>query len=292
MIPVEASPAEIPSKFVEANGLRFHCKILGEGKPRLLLFLHGFPEFSYSWRRQLTAFEEDWCVVAPDLRGYGLSDKPAGVSEYAIGKLEDDVYALVKALGYERCTLVGHDWGGAIAWSAVDRRPELFDQLVILNMPHPRLLQEAFARNRRQLLRSWYIFFFQLPRLPEALISRRNYAFIRRAFLGMTTRRSEFPREVLDLYAENASRPGALTAMVNYYRAAVSRKNFARKWRRLELPVQVIWGERDLALGSELLEGTSRFVADLRIHRIPDASHWVQQDAPDEVNRVMREFLR
>jgi pimeloyl-ACP methyl ester carboxylesterase len=173
----------------------------------------------------------------------------------------------------------------------VDRRPDLFERLVVLNMPHPRLLLEAFYGNLRQLARSWYIFFFQLPWLPEKLIARRNHAFIKRAFLGMTTRRDRFPPEVLDAYVLNAARPGALTAMVNYYRAAMSIRNFRRSWRRLEVPVQIIWGMKDLALGAELLQGTARFAPKAKIHRIAKASHWVQQDAVEEVNQVIREFL-
>lgn len=279
------------SRFVEANGLKFHCLTAGDPKNPLILLLHGFPEFSFSWRYQIEELAQTHFVVAPDLRGYGKTDKPQGRASYQMPHLEDDIYGLIQALGYKSCVLIGHDWGGGVAWAAVDRSPELFEKLVVMNCPHPARFTHALLFNVRQVFRSWYMFFFQLPVLPELWLKRDRYANIKRAFRGMTARPEAFPKEVLEAYAQNAAQPGALTAMLNYYRAMFSIANLLRKWKQIPVPTLILWGEQDQALGVELLAGTERYFPNLVIRKIPNASHWVQQDAPEEVNARLKGFL-
>ena len=265
------------------------------GKQPLVLLLHGFPEFSFSWRDQIQGLAQaGYFVVAPDLRGYGQSDRPIGRSQYRLEELQSDVHEMVRALGYSSCVLVGHDWGAAIAWAAVDDRPELYQRLVILNGPHPGAFVREFFTNPRQLLRSWYMLFFQLPWLPEFLIRRNHYETIRWMFSSMTTQRQRFSPEVLNRFVDNASQPGALSAMIHYYRNILRPSLLLRKWKSPPMPIKVIWGERDAALGVELLDGLKSYFpkAMIQVHRIPGASHWVQQDTPDEVNRVMLEFIQ
>jgi len=274
--------------FITANGIRLHYVTAGNGP--LMLFLHGFPEFWYSWRHQIPEFAKDYTVVALDLRGYNESDKPKGVQAYRIEELVKDVQGVIRGLGFERCILVGHDWGGAVAWSVAYDSPELLEKLIVLNLPHPAKFQQGL-RTARQLLRSWYIGFFQLPFLPEFVIRSANYSAIDRALRGMAIRKETFSDRDIEAYKTAAAKPGALTAMVNYYRALVRSPFFQSSWDVLTVPTLMIWGENDVALGKELTLGTERYVQDFQIHYIPHCSHWVQQEQPDLVNQHIRIFL-
>ena len=281
--------------FVAANGLRFNVLEAGVGD-RLALFLHGFPELGFSWRNQLPVLAElGFRAWAPDLRGYGGTDRPQGMREYAIEKLLDDVAGLIDASGAKETMLVAHDWGGVIAWYFALRRIRPLSRLVVMNLPHPAVFERVLRSGWRQRLRSWYVLFFQLPWLPERLFRLRNAAPITEAFRGMAVDKSRFPEEVLDVYRRAALEPGALTAMINYYRALV-RGGGARRQRslgfpRIETPTLMVWGEQDTALGVELTHGTEAYVPNLVLRYLPNASHWVQQDAPDEVNAILREWL-
>jgi pimeloyl-ACP methyl ester carboxylesterase len=278
---------------VRASGVELHCVELGaRDDAPLMLFLHGFPEFWYSWRHQMREFADDFHVVAPDLRGYNTSDKPAGRGAYGLDKLVDDVRALIVNLGYDKCVLVGHDWGGAIAWQFAHTHPEMLDKLVVMNLPHPVRFYEGLA-TAAQLRRSWYIFFFQLPWLPEKLLSRDRYRTIAELFEKEAKNPDAFSDEDLEAYRQAASQPGALTAMLNYYRNILLQAfSFdPDDYTPLEVPTLLIWGEDDSALGKELTYGTERFVRDLQIAYIPECSHWVQQDRPAIVNRHMRSFV-
>jgi pimeloyl-ACP methyl ester carboxylesterase len=287
---------EIRHDFVQANGLRFHVAKC-EAEPRsdrLALLLHGFPEFSHSWRLQLPLLAKlGYRAWAPDLRGYGQTDRPEGVGEYAMEKLLDDVSGLIVASGARETLLVGHDWGGIIAWFFAMRRPKEIARLGIMNLPHPACIERALRG--RQMLRSWYVLFFQIPWLPEALLSAGDYRGIREAFVGMAVDKSRFPKELLDAYRDNAARPGALTAMINYYRALVrgggSTRQRALGYPRIEMPTLMIWGERDTALGIQTTYGTEEFVADLTLRYLPNVSHWVQQEAPEKVNAMLEAWL-
>ena len=280
---------------VRANGLCFHVLAAGTGD-RLALCLHGFPELGFSWRHQLPVLAElGFRAWAPDLRGYGGTDRPQGVREYAIEKLMDDVAALIDASGAKETMLVAHDWGGVIAWYFAMRRIRPLSRLVVMNLPHPAVFDRVLRSGWRQRLRSWYVLFFQIPWLPGRLLRMRRAAAVTEAFRGMAVDKSRFPEEVLDVYRRAALEPGALTAMIHYYRALV-RGGGARRQRslgfpRIDVPTLMVWGEQDTALGKELTYGTEAWVPNLLLRYLPHASHWVQQDAPDDVNAILREWL-
>ncbi|MBD2106266.1 MULTISPECIES: alpha/beta hydrolase [unclassified Nodosilinea] len=274
--------------FLQTNGLRLHYVRQGQGP--LMLFLHGFPEFWYSWRHQLDHFAAKYTCVALDLRGYNDSDKPSDVNAYRLDVLVEDVRGAIAALGYDRAVLVGHDWGGAIAWAFAYAHPELLESLIVMNIPHPAKFAEGL-RHPQQLLRSWYIGAFQLPLLPELLLQAGDYWAIEQMLLGMAVDKSTFSDADLRAYKTAAAKPGALTAMVNYYRALSFSGPQWQPWGILEVPTLLIWGEADAALGKELSLGTEDYVRHLRLRYIPHCSHWVQQERPHQVNTLMDEFL-
>lgn len=270
------------------NGVRLHRVERGTGTPVVLL--HGFPEFWWGWRRQMPALAAAGLrAVAPDLRGYNFSEKPPGIAAYRVETVAADVAALIGALGVERAHLVGHDWGGVVAWYVAMLHPGRVDRLAVLNAPHP----QAFRRELRrgpQALRSWYAGAFQLPLLPEAAFRARGYRLLNRVFRGAGGRPDVFGPDELARYREAAARPGALSAMLHYYRAAL------RHPRPPSSPIPhetlLVWGERDPALGVELTEGLEPWVPRLRVERIPEAGHWVQHEAPERVNTMLVDFLR
>lgn len=270
---------------VTLDGITLHYVEAGAGTPVVLL--HGFPEFWYSWRHQLAALSDAGLrAIAPDLRGYNKSDKPAGIVHYRLELLVEDVANLIEKVAGGSAAVVGHDWGGAIAWELAMRRPERVARLAILNAPHPAALRREL-RTPRQLLRSWYAIAFQLPWLPERLIAARNYALLRSTLPECLT-----PAE-RDRYVEALARPGALTATLNFYRAAVRYPTAsARRPAIITAPTLVIWGERDPYLGIRLTQGLDAWVRDLRIIRLPNVGHWVQNEAPERVNELLVEFLR
>ena len=275
--------------FITTNGIRLHYVTQGNGP--LMLFLHGFPEFWYSWRHQIPEFAKDYKVVAIDLRGYNDSDKPTDASAYSMPEFVKDVQGVIAGLGYEKCVLVGHDWGGAIAWSFAYAHPEMLERLIILNLPHPAKFAEGL-RTPQQLFRSWYIFFFQLPFLPELLIQLNDYQALEQAFRGMAKNKNAFTDADIEAYKNALAKPGVLTAAVNYYRNVLQLgSSLQRSWSVLEVPTLMIWGEDDIPLGKELTYGTEEYVRDFQIKYISNCSHWVQQEQPQLVNQYMREFL-
>ncbi len=273
---------------INTNGIQLHYVTQGEGP--LMLFLHGFPEFWYSWRHQVPEFASDHKVVALDLRGYNDSDRPEDSSAYRRSELLADVKGVIEELGYEQCILVGHDWGGAIAWTFAYTHSDLVEKLVILNIPHPTKFAEGL-RTWQQLQRSWYIFFFQIPFLPEWILQLNLRQFLDQAFRGMAIDKQAFTDEDIDRYTQAMAKPGALTAALNYYRNVVQDHSETATRGILKIPTLMIWGEEDQALGKELTEGTEAYVEDFRIRYIPNCSHWVQQERPQEVNQYIREFL-
>ncbi len=274
-------------EYIVSNGIKLHYVTQGEGP--LMLMLHGFPEFWYSWRHQIPEFAKDYKVVALDLRGYNESDKPSEQSAYGMNEFIKDIEGVIQGLGYDRCILVGHDWGGAIAWCFAYAHPEMVERLIVLNLPHPAKFAEGL-RNPQQLLRSSYAFFFQLPVLPELLIQWSDYQAIESALKGMAINKSTFSQADIEIYKDAASKRGALTAMLNYYRNAFFIFG-QQQWSLLEVPTLMIWGENDTALGKELTYGTEQYVRNFQIRYIPNCSHWVQQERPDLVNEYIREFL-
>jgi pimeloyl-ACP methyl ester carboxylesterase len=277
--------------YAELGEVRLHYVEQGEGP--LVVLLHGFPEFWFSWRFQIPALvAAGFRVVAPDMRGYNLSSKPAPVSAYDTDRLAADVRDLVRERGVERAFIAGHDWGAVAAWVTAMNHAEVVERLAILNVPHPRRMLQGLRRPR-QMARSWYILAFQLPWLPERAARARNWWGWRQLFEN-EARPGAFTPGDIDRYIEAWSQPGAARGMVNYYRAAL------RQWphradariRPLEAPTLVIWGQRDRHLGAELAEPDPADVPNLeRVVRLPEASHWVHQDEPERVSELLADFF-
>jgi pimeloyl-ACP methyl ester carboxylesterase len=284
-----AGVPDLTEAYAEVNGIRLHYVHAGEGP--LVLLLHGFPEFWYSWRHQIPALAQaGFHVVAPDLRGYNLSDRPHDWHRYDADILAQDIAGLIDHLGEGPAYLVGHDWGAAVAYQTAMRHPEHLRKLAILNVPHTERMLAGF-RTVRQLRKSWYMFFFQIPRLPEHLLARENFSFLKRSL------RADSPGAFSDLdlerYVQAWSQAGALTGMINYYRAALRRSPRAaqKSLSPIETQTLVIWGMRDRHLGSELAEPLPQWVPNVRVERLPEATHWVQHDAPERVNELLIEFF-
>lgn len=283
---------EFRSQQIAGDGVNLHVMTAGSGCPVVLL--HGFPENWRSWRRQIPALTAaGFSVFAPDLRGYNLSDRPIQQEAYKLPHLLADVAALVNATGCSRAHIVGHDWGGVIAWAFAERHPELTDKLVVLNAPHMKIYVEKI-KHSWQILKSWYMLFFQLPRLPELALSAGNFKAIRKMFRSRPANKDAFSEQDIQEYVECLAKPGALTAALDYYRANLTVEGARRfaNWKPINTETLVIWGEQDPALSLVLLEGLHELVPHLHIHRIPGASHWVQNEAPEEVNQVLLGFLK
>ncbi len=281
---------EITTRTIEANGLRFLIDEAGTGD-RVALLLHGFPESRRCWRHQLPFLADlGWHAVAPDMRGYGGSSRPRGRTAYRAAHMVEDAAALFDVLGAKERLLIGHDWGGIIAWAFAIKRARPLDGIVILNAPHPLVYRKA-VRHWRQRLRSWYVLFFQLPWLPERKLGADHAAGLARAIERSARSPDTFPPEIIQHYRDNAAEPGALTAMINYYRANRDVGGLARG-PGVHAPMLLLWGEQDTALGPELITPTSRYVDDIAIERFPDVSHWLPEEAPDEVNAALARWLR
>jgi pimeloyl-ACP methyl ester carboxylesterase len=274
-------------------GVRLHYVELGEGP--LVVLLHGFPEFWYAWRRQIAALAAaGFRVVAPDQRGYNLSDKPANVASYGALRLVEDIAALIRDRqrdrGVEKAFIVGHDWGAGVAWSFAMQYPAMVERLVVLNGPHPERILHGLKTNPVQLIRSWYMFFFQLPALPEAVARLDGYAFLLKPLREEPTNPRAFAAADIARYVEAYSRPGALTAMIDWYRAMVRGK--AVPLRRTEVDSLVLWGEQDRHLGRELATPSIDLVPNARVVFVPGATHWLQHDEPERVNEELIAFFR
>ena len=283
---------------------------------KLALCLHGFPEHAISWRHQMPLLARlGYRVWAPNLRGYGGTDSPLEISAYRTRTLVEDVAALIQAAHANQTSketlLIAHDWGAALAWILAMRRPELIDRLVIMNVPHPACFAREL-RHFRQLRKSWYMFFFQLPLLPECLLGRNHAALIGKMFRSGPRNRACFPDDVIEVYRDNASRPGGLTAMLNWYRAffrgrrggsassassaagasaADSLRGESGKFPRITTPTLFLWGDADVALDFRTTQGTEAHVSDLTFRVLPGISHWVQQEAPQAVNAMLEAWL-
>jgi pimeloyl-ACP methyl ester carboxylesterase len=277
-------PSGIEHFTADAGEVRLHCAAMGARDAPLVVLLHGFPECWISWRHQLPALAAaGFRAVAPDLRGYDGSDKPRGVAAYRVELLARDVTGLICGLGCDRADLVGHDWGGHICWHVAMWHPERVRKLAVVNMPHPERMRRGLW-TAKQLRKSWYIFFFQLPWLPERFVSPRR---VRAAFRYTTARRDAYAESDIDAMVAAL---GDRTAPIHYYRAAARYRD--PPWRPVAAETLIIWGERDRSLGSELAEPDRRWVPRFRLERIPEATHWVQADAPERVNELLLAFLR
>ena len=271
--------------------MRLHIAEAGPGDGPLVLLLHGFPEFWYAWRRQIACFAEaGFRVVAPDQRGYNLSDKPRRVSAYGLDTLAGDVVSLIDEAGRGRAILVGHDWGGLVAWWTAVRFPEGLERLAVLNAPPPRVFRHHVRHDPRQRKRSWYIRYFQLPWLPERWYRRNNWEIGVRS-MKETACPGAFSDGDMALYREAWSRPGAIRAMIHWYRAALRHPPRKPASPRVSLPTLIVWGARDRFLGQEMLEPSLGMCDVGRAEVLPEATHWVQHDEPERVNRLLLEFF-
>lgn len=287
--------AAVEHRFADLGDVRLHYVEAGAaaGEGPLVVLLHGFPEFWWSWRFQIPALANaGFRVVAPDMRGYNLSSKPRGVRNYRVEALAGDVERLISHLGRERAAVVGHDWGGAVAWATAMLHPNRVWRLAILNVPHPYRFLSGLRRPR-QLRKSWYVFALQVPGPPGRAVQRAVFRWVEGNFRRDPVRPGTFSEEDVRLYGEAMGHPGALTAATNYYRALFRGSPFRtrRLLRRIEAPVLVIWGERDRYLGADLADPDPAWVPNARVERLPQASHWVQQDAPERVNELLLDFL-
>ena len=278
------------TKRVRGDGLDLHVQVSGEGPPVILL--HGFPENGHSWRKQIGPLADaGYAAWVPNLRGYPPSDVSPRQADYHLRHLAADVAAIVEATGHPRAHVVGHDWGGIIAWTFAGLFPALLDRLVIMNAPHMAIFS-ARVWNSSQALRSLYAGFFQLPLLPEALLAAADYRILRRMFAFMPLQKTAFGPEDIQVYVDGLSRPGALKAAIDYYRENIRSDGMAlAAGVRTAAETLVIWGEKDPALGVFLLTGLARYAPGVRIHRIGTASHWVQNETAAEVNQALLKFL-
>jgi epoxide hydrolase 4 len=286
-----AGAAHRHERYARTNGVSLRVVEAGPRRGPLVVLLHGFPEFSYGWRRQLPALARaGFRVIAPDQRGYAKSDKPPGIGAYRVEELARDVLGLIDEAGRERATVVGHDWGAAVAWWLGLVHPERLERLAVLNGPHPAVMRRHLLTNPRQLLRSWYILAFQAPGLPERLLARDDYAVLARALRG--GRRGTCTAADLARYKEAWAEPGALTAMVNWYRAAVRWTWSPPPRRRVPVPTLLLWGARDRFLGRELAAPSAALCDDARLVFHEHATHWIQHDDADEVSARLVRFVR
>ncbi|MBN1584106.1 MAG: alpha/beta hydrolase [Anaerolineae bacterium] len=279
------------SVFLKTGDNRFHAIVAGpEGGP-LVVLLHGFPEHWYSWRSQIPVLAKaGYRIVAPDQRGYNRSDKPTGVQAYRGDKLTADVMGIIHILGYDQAVIVGHDWGGVVAWRFAMDYPQAIKRLIVMNAPHPQAYQREIRAGWRQRRKSWYVLFFQLPLVPEALMRLSPLKTAQFFFRGTAVRTAAFSDRDLGVMAVALAQPGAMTATINWYRAAM-RHPSPNPVRDIDVPTLLIWGEDDVALDKALTTNLERWVSDLQVHAIPSCGHWVQNEASDEVNETLLAFF-
>ena len=284
--------SKIEFGYAETDRVKLHYARAGTGK-ELVVLLHGFPEFWYSWRRQLIELSADYTVVAPDLRGYNLSDRPSEVSAYKISELVEDIVGLIHHFDHKKAVVVGHDWGAGVAWAISQQHPEVLSKLVCLQVPPAGI----WKRNQTlsQFLASWYMFFFQLPALPEWLLTRNNFEKPVTSLKTTTAEKDVFSDEDIEAYRGAWSKEGAITGSLNYYRANIISRMFGKspEWRPIEVPTMFIYGEKDHAVLPQTVEGVGDAVSGPYTEiRIPEAGHWVQSEAAEKVTNALRDFIK
>jgi epoxide hydrolase 4 len=283
---------DLADRFADVGGVRLHYVEAGDGP--LVVLLHGFPEFWWSWRHQIPALvDAGFRVVAVDMRGYGQSDAPRRWRDYTVEQLAGDIGSLIAQLSDDGAALLaGHDWGAVVAYGTATLHPDRVKRLAILNVPHPDTMLRTLQRSPRQLLHSWYMFFFQIPWLPEHLLGRLGRRFLEGAYRD--ARPGAFTAEDFARYEAALLRsPGGIKGPVDYYRAALrqSPRRARAQFRAIPAPTLVIWGEQDRFLSSRMAEPDPRYVPDCRVVRLPDASHWVQHDEPERVSTLLTEHF-
>ncbi|KAH9489080.1 Epoxide hydrolase 4 [Bulinus truncatus] len=298
--PVLDDPTLGTHGFLRLEDVQIHYVVSGPEDGPLMLLVHGFPEFWYSWRHQIREFQKDYRVVAVDQRGYGDSSKPAGMTEYCMKKLMGDLRQVIAALGYKRCVLVGHDWGGVVCWAFGRLFPDMVERLIVLNCPPSPIAMRVIQKDKKQRAMSWYMFFFQLPWLPEFYSRMCNFELFENVFGNKFIGNMGFPKafvnplqqEDVDAYKYTFSQPGAITPPINYYRARfrspVGQVDYDMDFA---IPVLVVWGVEDMALSLGMVELIEKEHPKIAVRRIEEAGHFVQMDRPDLVNKAIRDWL-
>lgn len=277
---------------IATNGIRLHVVEAGPPDGAPVILLHGFPEFWYGWRHQIPALVEGgFRVFAPDQRGYNLSDKPDAISAYNLDELARDVIGLIDSTGHPKVHLIGHDWGAAVAWWTAMHYPDRLNKLAILNVPHMSVMFKALRTNPAQMLRSWYIAFFQIPRLPEFMILSGD-AMAGISALLRTSNPGSFTDHDIPHYIHAWKQPGAMTAMLNWYRAIVRYPPPPAADSRIHVPTRIIWGKNDVALTAQMAAQSLEYCNDGQLTMLENATHWVQHDQPERVNHLLLEFLK
>lgn len=282
---------DLEFQWIETNGMKLYTAVAGPEDGPLVILLHGFPEFSYGWKHQIGALvDQGYCVMAPDQRGYNLSSKPEGAENYTLNKLRDDIVGLIGWSGKEKAVVIGHDWGGAVAWQLAATRPELVEKLIAINIPHPLAMPKVMMRNPLQWVRSSYIAYFQIPQLPEKMMAAEDFRFMEQAMKN-TSRKNTFSEEDLANYKEAWAQEGALTGMLNWYRALTKGSFNQTPGKKIAVPVRILWGLGDQFLSQQLAEESLNFCMDAELVFIGEATHWVHHEQPEIVNRLIQEFL-
>jgi len=282
---------ELEHSYIETNGIKLHVVQAGPKSGVPVILLHGFPEFWYGWRKQIPALVEAGCrVIVPDQRGYNLSDKPKGVKQYNVHILATDIIGLINALGYEKVNLVGHDWGALVAWTLANKYPERLHRMSIMNAPHPAVMRRFLLRDFEQIKRSWYVFFFQLPWLPEAGMRREDWRGAVSALRGSGNIHT-FTNEDIEKYKEAWSQPDAMKSMINWYRASTQLMLRLPKDSRIKVPTLMMWGMKDFALTHRMARPSMDYVDNGNLILFPTATHWVHLDAAEEVNHYLIDFI-
>jgi len=289
---VEALSAAVERLSIAANGLTFHALAAGPADGTLLLLLHGFPETSHGWSRCMAPLAAaGYRVVAPDQRGIGRSSKPEGIAAYRLDHLAADIVAIIEALGRRRAQVVGHDWGGAVTWYLAEHHANVVERAAILDAPHGGTFERYLRQHPSQLARSWYMLFFQLPVVPEALLRASHFKRLADALLA-TSRPGAFTPEDLAIYREAWARPGALTGMLNWYRALRLGGQLPRGSGRVTIPVRLLWGDRDHALEPGLADASIAQCDAGEVFHFPEATHWLAREEPERVTGLLLEFLQ
>ena len=283
---------DVEHRDILTNGIRLHCAIAGPTDGELVIALHGFPEF---WRGMSGVVTDlaraGYRVVAPDQRGYNLSEKPEGIDAYGVDEMALDVVGLIDAMGRESAHVVGHDWGAAVAWWLALTRPERLRKLVVINVPHPSVFAREVRGNKKQMRKSWYIFAIQVPALPEKLaFGRRTRARFSRVIAG-TANPGSFAPDYLAQLREAWAQPGAAQGMLNWYRASVRRRPGRLTDKRVHVPTMIIWGRKDVALSDTMVQPSADLCDDVRVEWFDDATHWVLHDEPERTSTLILDFL-
>lgn len=277
------------SKKHHVQGIYLHAVEDGPEEGEIVLFLHGFPEYWYSWKKQIAYFsEKGYKIIAPDLRGYNLSDKPEGIQEYTLDKLVLDIKALIEKLNHRKIYLVGHDWGGIIAWELSEKFPELFYKIVILNIPHPEVTTRSLKRNLIQMIKTSYIFFAQIPWLPEKILQLSNYKILSEG-MKISANKNTFSSEDLHQYRQSWKMPGSLSAMLNWYRAAKYNRKYSGE--KIQVPILLLWGEKQKFFLKRLSAESIEKCLYGKLQFIKDGTHWMHHEKSEEVNKLIYNFI-